>query len=165
MGKWCLHASLFIFDQIIIKVAGNQDRHNARTSSISGLWFLWPIYMFFEMKFDLGTLGSGERSLPFGLLVLHRQRTTKELISLRRCRLICTFVVHIWLKQVFSWPGSYNKPFYHILDWKGIWFILPLFFTEISVFKVNSIDLIRCHVLCHLIWVYAVRQDLFFMEC
>ena len=26
MGKWCLHASLFIFDQIIRKVAGNQDR-------------------------------------------------------------------------------------------------------------------------------------------
>ena len=27
MGKWCLHASSFIFYQIIIKVAGNQDRH------------------------------------------------------------------------------------------------------------------------------------------
>ena len=27
MGKWCLHASLFLFDWIIIKVAGNQDRH------------------------------------------------------------------------------------------------------------------------------------------
>ena len=27
MGKCCLHASSFIFDQIIIKVAGNQDRH------------------------------------------------------------------------------------------------------------------------------------------
>ena len=27
MGKWCLHASLLIFDRIIIKVAGNQDRH------------------------------------------------------------------------------------------------------------------------------------------
>ena len=27
MGKWCLHASSFIFDRIIIKVAGNQDRH------------------------------------------------------------------------------------------------------------------------------------------
>ena len=25
MGKWCLHASLFIFYRIIIKVAGNQD--------------------------------------------------------------------------------------------------------------------------------------------
>ena len=27
MGKCCLHASLFIFDWIIIKVAGNQYRH------------------------------------------------------------------------------------------------------------------------------------------
>ena len=29
MGKWCLHASLFIFDRIIIKVAGNMDRHKS----------------------------------------------------------------------------------------------------------------------------------------
>ena len=29
MGKWCLHASSFIFDQIIIKVAGNQDRYRS----------------------------------------------------------------------------------------------------------------------------------------
>ena len=29
MGKWCLHASLFSFDQIIIKVAGNLDRHKS----------------------------------------------------------------------------------------------------------------------------------------
>ena len=29
MGKCCLHASLFIFDRIIIKVAGNQDRHKS----------------------------------------------------------------------------------------------------------------------------------------
>ena len=29
MGKWCLHASAFIFDRIIIKVAGNQDRHKS----------------------------------------------------------------------------------------------------------------------------------------
>ena len=29
MGKWCLHASLFIFDRIMIKVAGNQDRHKS----------------------------------------------------------------------------------------------------------------------------------------
>ena len=46
MGKWCLHASSFIFDRIIIKVAGNQDRHKS-FSSVSGLWFPWPIYMFF----------------------------------------------------------------------------------------------------------------------
>ena len=29
MGKWCLHASSFIFDRIISKVAGNQDRHKS----------------------------------------------------------------------------------------------------------------------------------------
>ena len=29
MGKWCLHASTFTFDQIVIKVAGNQDRHKS----------------------------------------------------------------------------------------------------------------------------------------
>ena len=29
MGKWCFHASSFIFDRIIIKVAGNQDRHKS----------------------------------------------------------------------------------------------------------------------------------------
>ena len=28
-GKWCLHASSFIFYQIIRKVAGNQDRHKS----------------------------------------------------------------------------------------------------------------------------------------
>ena len=27
--KCCLHASSFIFDRIIIKVAGNQDRHKS----------------------------------------------------------------------------------------------------------------------------------------
>ena len=27
--------------------------------------------MFFEMRFDFGTLDSGERSLPFGLLVFY----------------------------------------------------------------------------------------------
>ena len=37
MGKWCLHASLFIFDQIIRKVAGNQDRHK---SSVE--FYFWP---------------------------------------------------------------------------------------------------------------------------
>ena len=29
MGKCCLHASSFIFDRIVIKVAGNQDRHKS----------------------------------------------------------------------------------------------------------------------------------------
>ena len=54
----------------------------ARMSSISGLWFPRPIYMFFEVRFDLGTLDSGERSLPFGLLVF----------SLREIEVIWIFV-------------------------------------------------------------------------
>ena len=29
MEKWCLHASSLIFYRIIIKVAGNQDRHES----------------------------------------------------------------------------------------------------------------------------------------
>ena len=29
MGKWCRHASLFIFERIIIKVAGNQEKHKS----------------------------------------------------------------------------------------------------------------------------------------
>ena len=69
MGKWCLHASSFIFYQIIIKVAGNQDRHKSSELFDFGPLVSRPIYMFFEMRFDLGTLDSGEQSLPFGLLV------------------------------------------------------------------------------------------------
>ena len=30
--------------------------------------------MFFEMRFDLGTLDSGEQSLPFGLLVFQTRK-------------------------------------------------------------------------------------------
>ena len=108
MGKWCLHASLFIFDQIIRKVAGNQDRHKSSVefyfgpdqtthfgvtcpwvTKISHFWtwislkpvgqslsnFMCSIIGVGERlhkvlgQIDFGTLDSGERSLPFGLLV------------------------------------------------------------------------------------------------
>ena len=70
MGKWCLHASSFIFDRIIIKVAGNQDRHKSLVEFDFGpLVSMAHLYVFFKMRFDLGTLDSGEGSLPFGLLV------------------------------------------------------------------------------------------------
>ena len=108
MGKWCLCAGLFIFDWIIIKVAGNQDRHKSLVefdfgpnqtthfgvtcpwvTKISHFWtwislkpvgqswsnFMCSIIGVGERlhkvleQTDLGTLDSGERSLPFGLLV------------------------------------------------------------------------------------------------
>ena len=71
MGKWCLHASSFIFDQIVIKVAGNQDRHKSSDEFDFGPLVSMAHLYVFEMRFDLGTLNSGERSLPFGLLVLY----------------------------------------------------------------------------------------------
>ena len=37
MGKWCLQASSFIFDQIFVKLAGNQNRHK-----ISDKFEFWP---------------------------------------------------------------------------------------------------------------------------
>ena len=67
MGKLCLHASSFIFYQIVIKVAGNQDRHESSNEFDFGPLVSMAHLYVFEMRFDLGTLDSGERSLPFGL--------------------------------------------------------------------------------------------------
>ena len=64
------HASSFIFDRIIIKVAGNQDRHKRSDEFDFG--------SLNSMGFDLGTFDSGERSLPFGLLV-EKYFTTEKL--------------------------------------------------------------------------------------
>ena len=69
MGKWCLHASSLIFDRIVIKVAGIQDRHKSLDEFDFGPLVSMAHLYVFEMRFDLGTLDSGERSLPFGLLV------------------------------------------------------------------------------------------------
>ena len=69
MGKWYLHLAHSFFIKSSSKLLVTRTGIKARMSLISGLWFQWPIYMFFEMRFDLGTLDSGERSLPFGLLV------------------------------------------------------------------------------------------------
>ena len=99
-------------------------------SLISGLWFPWPIYMFFEMRFDLGTLDSGERSLPFRLLVgctlhllpyfmcVNSEGSGK---TVRMCRLTWTFVGHLcdkyhnlmsWLKW---WLGLLEEKLVHPL--------------------------------------------------
>ena len=111
MGEWCLHASSLIFDRIIIKVAGNQNRHRSSVefdfgpkqtthflvtcpwvTKISHFWtwislkpagqslsnFMCSITWVGERlhkvlrQIALGTLDSGEPSLPFGLLVLRK---------------------------------------------------------------------------------------------
>ena len=57
-------------------------------------------FEFFEMRFDLGTLDSGERSLPFGLLVL----------------LSGTSVVHegaLYLISIFQSCATLEQALYH----------------------------------------------------
>ena len=54
MGKWCLHGSSFLYEQIIIKVAGNQDRHKSSDEfdfgplvSMAHLYVFWNERMSF----------------------------------------------------------------------------------------------------------------------
>ena len=127
MGKWCLYASLFIFDWIIIKVAGNQDRHESSVEfdfrpnqtthfgatcpwvtkishfrtwiSLKPVGQSWSNFMCIIIgvgerlhkvlgHIDLGTLDSGERSLPFGLLVVNICRKTVK-IRMSRVTFLC----------------------------------------------------------------------------
>ena len=146
MGKWCLHASLFIFDRIIIKVAVNQDRRKSsvkldfgrnqtthfgvtcpRVTKISHFWTWislksvgqsWSNFMCSIIgdgerlhkvlgQVDLGTLDSGERSLPFGLLV----------INLNLCHLLCFFLSGSTLWKLYhSNPNQLNFRYRNIRD-------------------------------------------------
>ena len=67
MGKCCLHASSFIFDRIIIKVAGNQDRHKRsdefdfgriRLLTLVLLALEWRKFYTFELEYLYGQLAS-----------------------------------------------------------------------------------------------------------
>ena len=56
MGKGSLLASSFICDRIIIKVAGNQDRHKSADEFDFGPLVSMAYLFAFEMRFDIGTL-------------------------------------------------------------------------------------------------------------
>ena len=67
MGKWCLHASLFSFDQIIIKVNGNQDRHKGsdefdfgldQTTHFGVTWSWMTKILHFELEYLWGQLAN-----------------------------------------------------------------------------------------------------------
>ena len=72
MGKCCLRASLFIFDQIIIKVAGNQDRHKSlyefdlgriRLLALELLALEWRKFYTFELEYLWGQLANLDQIL------------------------------------------------------------------------------------------------------
>ena len=95
MRKWCLHASSFIFDQIIIKVAGNQDRHKSSDEFDFGpLVSTAHLFVFFEMRFDLSTLTQVSDRCPLGYLFIQKLSKSvrtilfyNEMILSQRCRL------------------------------------------------------------------------------
>ena len=89
-----LHATFSFLIKSSSKLLVTSTGIKAWTSSISGLWFPWPIYMFLEMRFDLGTLDSGERLLPFGLLVCKKLviKTTKFDLCLFLHKMCCKMV-------------------------------------------------------------------------
>ena len=72
MGKYCLHASSFISDRIIIKVAGHQDRHKSsddfnfgpiRLLTLELLVLEWRIFYTFELDYLWGQLASLDQTL------------------------------------------------------------------------------------------------------
>ena len=72
MGKWSLHASAFIFDWIIIKVAGNQDRHKSSDefdfgpdqTTHFGVTFPWMTKFYtYELKYLWGQSASLDQIL------------------------------------------------------------------------------------------------------
>ena len=80
MGKCCLYARSFIFDRIIIKVAGNQDRHKSWCISlISGririltlelLAREWGKFYTFKLEYLWGQLASLDQILCLASLVV-----------------------------------------------------------------------------------------------
>ena len=153
-GKCCLHASLIIFDQIIIKVAGSQDRHKSSVefdfgpnqttrfgvtcpwvTKISHFWtwislkpagqswsnFICSIIRVGERllkvlgQIDFGTLDSGERSLPFGLLVVfikskfwNRTKLASETCDMQFW-IMPVFMIHV---DALRMGGSDSQVFY-----------------------------------------------------
>ena len=68
MGKWYLHVSSFIFDRIIIKVAGNQDRHKISDEfDFRPDYSLWSYLPLNDENFTLSNLNISEAS---GLILI-----------------------------------------------------------------------------------------------
>ena len=72
MGKWCLNASSFIFDRIIIKVAGNQDRHKSSDEFDFGpLVSMAHLYVFCNEILTLAHWTPVCNRCPLGYLFIH----------------------------------------------------------------------------------------------
>ena len=98
MGKWCVQASLFIFDRIFIKLAGNQDRHKIsdefeiRPDWISHLGVTCP-WRRFKFSIDLWNL----QSCATPLTVFHRLFWNFSDVFCMEWRCACALDIILWL--------------------------------------------------------------------
>ena len=63
MGKWCLQASSFIFDWIITKVAGDQDKW--RNFYAFEYEYLWSQTVNVDQILPVASLGAGKGCIIF----------------------------------------------------------------------------------------------------
>ena len=118
MGKWCLHASSFIFYQIVIKVAGNQDRHKSSDEFDFGpLVSMAYLYVFLKWDLTLAHWTQVSDRCPLGYLLvppspptphpdphkLHRQTVTVQR----------SLYMHTVLDRVASNEDSTNSLTFH----------------------------------------------------
>ena len=154
MGKWCRHASLFIFDRIIIKVAGNEDRHKSSDEFnfgplVSKAYLYFFFFFFFFLRFDIGTL---VLSLRFGLCILWIP------MFLVFCHYGFPFCFRIFIFKVWS-MYIINSHFLRVLSLRfGLCILwIPMFLVfchygfpfcfRIFIFKVWSMYIINSHFL------------------
>ena len=118
MGKWCLSASSYIFDRIIIKVVGNQDRHKSSDEFDFGpLVSMTHLYVFWN---EIWPWHIGLRCAIVALYPTGRKRVCeirfsapvkieKTLVWYARNNFLCnrTSLLNVWSLLCYSRIRSY----------------------------------------------------------
>ena len=124
MGKWCLNASSFIFERIIIKVAGNQDGHKssdefdfgplASMAHLYAFWNeIWPwhiglrcaIVALWDTCLSIPQVGKGYVRYDLSALV----KIEKTLVWYARNNFLCnrTSLLNVWSLLCYGHIRSY----------------------------------------------------------
>ena len=124
MGKWCLNASSFIFERIIIKVAGNQDGHKssdefdfgplASMTHLYAFWNeIWPwhiglrcaIVALWDTCLSIPQIGKGYVRYDLSALV----KIEKTLVWYARNNFLCnrTSLLNVWSLLCYGRIRSY----------------------------------------------------------
>ena len=107
MGKWSLHASSFIFDRIIIKVAGNRDRHKSLDEfDFRPLVSMAHLYIFWNERMSSSACG-WSKDLFLAHLSRRLTRWAYSIPMVRRPSSSSVVVVHTF-KLEYLWSQLAN---------------------------------------------------------